>query len=216
MTSIEVATRGQADNPQWKRERGIRLTASRFGEICKATANRDFKKLALQYVNPKEFRSRATDHGKSYEAVAIKTLSSMYGKIEQCGLFVSANKPWLGASPDGILNDGSIVEVKCPYSSKDKKINDVTIPFLKKTEASFELKLDHDYYFQVQGQLYCCNATRCYFGVYTLKDFLVLDIRRNDAFIEKMLEKLERFYLDYFQSAVIEKNVYRSYYNFFG
>jgi len=46
-------------------------------------------------------------------------------KIRECGLFVGTNTPFLGASPDGIIentDDGKkikgVLEIKCPASDK--------------------------------------------------------------------------------------------------
>jgi hypothetical protein len=38
-TAVEQKTRGQNSNPEWYRERSFRLTASKFGKICKMRLN---------------------------------------------------------------------------------------------------------------------------------------------------------------------------------
>lgn len=44
---------------------------------------------------------------------------------------MSKTLPFLGASPDRVVNDDVICEVKCPFSAKDKDISPVTVPYLK-------------------------------------------------------------------------------------
>ena len=34
--------------------------------------------------------------------------------VEPCGLFVDTSKPFLAASPDGVVGQDAVVEVKCP------------------------------------------------------------------------------------------------------
>lgn len=43
----------------------------------------------------------------------------MYGiSIRDCGLFIDEKYPFLGATPDGLIDDNGIVEIKCPHSCK--------------------------------------------------------------------------------------------------
>jgi hypothetical protein len=38
------------------------------------------------------------------------------------GLFVDIEKTFLGASPDGLVNLNSIVEIKCPFAARNTDI----------------------------------------------------------------------------------------------
>ena len=57
--------------------------------------------------------------------------------------------PWMGASPDAIVysNSGGQVEVKCPFSAKDKDITPTTVPYLEEIGSNQQLKVTHDYFF---------------------------------------------------------------------
>ena len=56
-------------------------------------------------------------HGNTYEPVAREHYAAREGRIvHQFGLKIHDELPWLGATPDGITDDGKILEVKCPYS----------------------------------------------------------------------------------------------------
>lgn len=37
-------------------------------------------------------------------------------------LFVCVQRPYLGASPDGLICDDSVIEFKCPYTGKHEQI----------------------------------------------------------------------------------------------
>ena len=45
--------------------------------------------------------------------------------VKLAGLFVDLNLPYLAASPDGLIGDDSIIEIKCPISIKDLTLKDV-------------------------------------------------------------------------------------------
>ncbi|KAH9645945.1 hypothetical protein HF086_011407 [Spodoptera exigua] len=56
-------------------------------------------------------------HGKDNKQKALAQLScQMDLRIEKCGLFISTEHFFLGATPDGIFEDG-VVEIKCPISA---------------------------------------------------------------------------------------------------
>ena len=90
--------------------------------------------------------------------------------ISKAGLFVDIENPYMGASPDGIIQChccgiGSL-EVKCPFSSKEKlpDDNDSTFCMIKKDD-NWMLKRDHSYYYQVQMELHVCRLSaliECY------------------------------------------------------
>lgn len=48
-------------------------------------------------------------------------------RVEDCGLFVDAQRPWLAASPDGLVTDGPdrwLLEVKCPFKHRSRRVGD--------------------------------------------------------------------------------------------
>lgn len=50
--------------------------------------------------------------------MALQQLSSQENiKISECGLFIDEDYPFVGATPDGVINDDTIVEVKCPVAA---------------------------------------------------------------------------------------------------
>jgi len=174
----------------WKDHQKIRITSSLFGDVAKATERKDMTKLANSILNPKHFSTKATRHGQLYEKVAIEKYEScMNCNVTQSGLVVSADVPYLAASPDGMVGDNICLEIKCPFVARDRDITPATVPFID----SLGLKRNHNYYYQVQGQLFCTGRTECHFCVYTLKDFRVFSIARDDEFISQMVDSLKAF-----------------------
>ena len=212
-TDLERETRGQAENKRWLNERKQRITASNFGSVCKCHFTGE--KLALRLVEPREFTSRATSHGRQYESVAVEKFESIYGPTEECGLFVCCTCPWLAASPDRLFGDDAVVEIKCPFASKDRSITQKTVPYLRQNGSVFTLDPTHDYYYQIQGQLLCTDRAKCFFCVFTLVDFVVVEIGRDESFIAAMSSQLTAFFGKYMKSALLDKYKYHNYYKFF-
>lgn len=62
-----------------------------------------------------------------------------------------------------------LVEIKCPYSMYDKTIQEVCQKpnfCCEICNATPSLKLDHEYYYQIQGQLAITGAEWCDFVVW--------------------------------------------------
>lgn len=98
-------------------------------------------------------------HGKDNENIAIKQLERQEKiKIEPCGLFIDAELPFLGATPDGLCSDDTIVEIKCPITAYkfglEEAIKKRKVTFWKKTKKGLEINKNHQWYYQVQGQLH--------------------------------------------------------------
>lgn len=210
---IEELTRDQRKSPEWREQRLKRITSSRFKTICRATERRDLKALAtsMTTVSP-ELRAKAILHGLKYESVAIETFCEKFGaEVEPCGLFVCETHPMLAASPDGLVGEDHVVEVKCPFSAKDKKISHLTVPYLISDDNKLWLRKNHEYYFQIQGQLLCTKRKSCFFIVYTQIDMEVMLVERDDLFIQTMVDHLLKFYDEYFKQAILDSFLYHSY-----
>ncbi|XP_057652475.1 uncharacterized protein LOC130891643 [Diorhabda carinulata] len=88
----------------------------------------------------------------------------------ECGLFVDAENPYLAATPDGLIGDNGIIEVKCPYSAaKTTPIDAIQkqiIKFAELREGRMFLKRSSNYFYQVQGQLHITQRRYCIFIVW--------------------------------------------------
>jgi hypothetical protein len=102
---------------------------------------------------------------------------------------ISIDFPYLASSPDGLLSQDDIIEVKCPYVSRDKPINENTVPFLKcNTKEQYYLEPTHNYYYQIQGQLLCtgqkeCTLIVCHADHLKVNDIKYVTVPRYDDFI---------------------------------
>jgi len=201
--ALEKATRGQTKSSLWHAARKWRLTASNFGRITKCFGSRSRERLCCHLANPPELRHKAVLHGTKYEAVAIRKFEEIKGiKVEPCGIFVRPDYSYLGASPDSIVDDASILEVKCPYSGRDDKIEPGSkFSFLERNEAGLlTVKRNHNYYSQIQGQLFLSLRQMAYLMVYTFVDTAVIDVPFDSDFCnDSMIPSLTLFYQKYYR-----------------
>ena len=84
----------------------------------------------------------------------------------------------MGASPEGFVNckccGQGVCETKCWYVYKDAVISDAAGKkyFCLKKDELGNIYLDkcHAHYYQVQAQIFICEAKYCDFVVYTTQD----------------------------------------------
>ena len=81
-------------------------------------------------------------YGKEKEVEALAELNKFLTEtgattVEPCGLFVDTNKPFLAASPDGVVGRDAVVEVKCPL-----KCADTSLEWLSGHDTAFCLQRD--------------------------------------------------------------------------
>lgn len=114
------------------------------------------------------------------EQEALKAFTVLTGKsVQETGIWLDASGI-LGASPDGIEDDETVLEAKCPYTEKNLTIEEAiaTSPTfcLKKAQdgSGYVLKKDHVYRDQVQGGMFFVRRKFCYFVVWTSRDVAVV------------------------------------------
>ena len=211
---IEQNTRDQSQSPLWFSVRKYRLTASYFGEIRRRQPTTSPHSLVMRIIGAKQFKSPATDWGKSHESIAIKQYiahqhATGHQDLYCCrsGFVISEEYPFLGASPDGLIfypnssDQFGVLEVKCPYSyrnctpmeacsNKDFCSSLVNVS----CENVPRLKHDHQYYSQVQGQMAIAGRKWCDFVIYTEKGLNIERISFDENFWQDLLPKLIDFF----------------------
>ncbi|KAM7452193.1 hypothetical protein ABFA07_000377 [Porites harrisoni] len=204
---ISQLTVGQRDNPAWHLARRGRLTASNFGSVLKA--KRVTPSLVKRLLGEYDLsRVKAVQWGVNNEKEAIKAFTLKTGKIvKDTGIWFDSSGI-LGASPDGIVDDETVLESKCPYTERNLTIEEAlnsTSFCLKKSESGqgYALRKDHVYWDQVQGQMYLSLRKFCFFVVWTTKDVAILKIERDDTWAAN-IPRLIKFYYDYIFPKIVE------------
>ena len=107
--AVEAKTRDQAKSRIWFRMRAGRITASKFRSACCTDPANPSKSLIMSVCYPQLFRfsNKATEWGCHHEQLALEIYLHRRQhdnmKVSNCGLFISIDYPFLGASPDGIV-----------------------------------------------------------------------------------------------------------------
>lgn len=209
---LEELTRDQHISDLWYIERRKRLTASLFGVVCKKRTTTSCKSLLETILYPKRFYSDACEYGKKNEENARKELEKITRKtIDPCGLFVDIEQPFLAATPDGLIQDSGLVEIKCPYSARqmtpEEGIRTKKITFWQNNE----INKNHKWYYQVQGQLHITRRSYCIFAVWTPHGLKTETILRDTEFWKNKMEPfLRSFYYDCMIPEIIDSRKARN------
>ena len=112
---------------------------------------------------------------------------------------ISSERPYLACSPDGLIYDATIIEVKCPYASRDRSVTSTTVPYVEHGQnGKFILKENHDYMHQVQGNMHITITTLCHLVTYTLVDLVIIDVTYDYIYVNRMLTRLESFFREHY------------------
>jgi putative phage-type endonuclease len=198
-TSKELCfqTVGQSNNSLWFLERRFRITASRAHRISRARHD----KTRLKYFFEKKVDNTNFLYGRDLESKARNCYREKYQKdVIEVGLAVRKEAPFVGASPDGIIienQDVIVLEIKCPKRCEKANID------VDYVNEYGELSKKHEYYTQVQLQIFCCNATKCHFFIYSEADSKLVVVDRDQEFIYQMLSDLENVYTRVLLPAIV-------------
>ena len=130
------------------------------------------------------------------------------------GLVVSMDAPFLGASPDSKVIDAGcedpygLVEIKCPQTKFHviplEACSDRTY-FCEEVNGKPKLKENHQYYYQVQGQLGVTGVNWCDFVIYTNVGMIIQRISFNQQFWDTIKGKLQAYFFDRFIKTAAEE-----------
>lgn len=153
-----------------------------------------FRLAGERVIGKKEatYQNDAMRRGVELEPEARQVFEMiMQVEVKQCGFVYYDSRKDRGVSPDGLIGDDAGIEIKCPMLS---------------THVAYILsgKLPTKYFQQVQGALYVTGRKYWFFMSYypELKPF-ILRVGRDESFIDKLHESLEKFCSDI--NDVVEK-----------
>jgi exodeoxyribonuclease (lambda-induced) len=175
-------------SPEWFAARKGRITASVCGAILGLNHWMSPDDLMRQMVREwhgaeREFKGNAaTEYGAFHEDGAITQYEMETGQsVEQCGFYT--HDELLGASPDGLLDNGGLIEVKCPYGLRDNKY-----PQFKTPEQQ------PHYYAQMQIEMLCANRIWCHFYQWAPHATRLDTVFMDDEWLIHNVPVLRKFY----------------------
>jgi len=162
-------------SPEWHKFREDMITASTWGNVLGMIGSQ--REVLLQKLGHEKSQFKGNEFtrwGTKYEPVA----TSIYEKRQNKKIFEfgcmrhpDPDNFFLGASPDGIADDGIMLEIKCPPKRKIGPI-------------------PPDYYWaQMQGQLEVCDLEQCDFLECKLLEYESQEDYENDINVDKTFSK---------------------------
>uniref|UniRef100_A0A6C0BEX2 YqaJ viral recombinase domain-containing protein n=1 Tax=viral metagenome TaxID=1070528 RepID=A0A6C0BEX2_9ZZZZ len=140
----------QQKTEKWYEMRMNMITASDFAQALGEGKFGTQKQLIEKKCTPRENEnaiSKANPFfkwGNMFEPVAVSIYEKLSNAhVHEFGLIQHPKYSFFGASPDGITDDGIMLEIKCPF--KRKLTGDIPL----------------QYYYQIQGQLDVCGLEEC-------------------------------------------------------
>lgn len=127
----------------------------------------------------------ATEYGQRNEEGAVFDFELKTGlSVEKCGFFQYGEK--FGASPDGLVGDDAILEVKCPFGLRDKE------------QPEFKTADEQPHYkAQMMFEMLCSGRTKAYFYQWCPAGDYLETIDFDPLWIEQNMPALDYFYSEY-------------------
>lgn len=143
----------QQRSEAWYRERAGRITGSRFSRAMAPRNSDAYLGLISELAEERKAgRSRdvgyvnaAMQWGIDHEAAARKWYVRQHGyRVSEIGFMVHPVHSFVGVSPDGLVGDDGLIEIKCPQMKGFRQVMSTQ-------------EMPSRYRWQVQGQLWVCQ-----------------------------------------------------------
>lgn len=188
----------------WHEHRTGRITSTRFKNLVSKETTDSYKDLvtniACEIITHKmeeTYSNADMERGIELEPIARKEYETLFDTdVKTVGFLIPDEDhkyhDWIGISPDGILSDNGLLEIKCPKMRTH-------FEYIERNE------LPSEYRYQVQGQLFVSGLSYCDFMSFVpeMKPFVIRvypDVNlfhdfegRLDVLIEQVKKKLDTY-----------------------
>lgn len=184
-------------NESWHKDRLGKFTASKFGTIMKTgrSKSQKFSDGCMTYIyekvaeiltmSPHIVTSQATEWGNDFEEEACLRYEQLtHQEVRKIGFLVY--NEYTGGSPDGLIGEKGMIEIKCPYNPANHAKCLVTGEIYNK-----------DHIWQIQGNLMITDRQWCDFVTYDPRvqeeslQINVITIERNEEMILQIQDRLK-------------------------
>jgi len=184
---------------EWFAARLGKVTASRVADLVGKTktgysATRDnyMAQLVVERLTQtkaESYTNAAMQWGTDQEPFARAAYEAAQGvMVEEVGFVRHPTIEWAGASPDGLVGDDGLVEIKCP--------NTATM-----IETLLSQKVPGKYFIQMQFQLACTGRKWCDYVAFDPRmpakaQMFVRRVDRDDEYIAHLEEEIAKFLVE--------------------
>jgi len=181
---------------EWFSQRLGKVTASRVADVMAKTktgysASREnyMAQLVVERLTQtkaESFTNAAMQWGTDQEPFARAAYEAAQGvMVEEVGFMSHPDIEMAGASPDGLVGDDGMVEIKCPNTAG-------------MIEALLTQKVPAKYFAQMQMQIACAGRQWCDYVVFDPRmpvkaQLFVKRVPRDDVFIKEMETEIVKF-----------------------
>jgi putative phage-type endonuclease len=177
-------------SPEWRQARLGHISGSNIADVMSKGKGIGRKNLMMRLVAermtgvaPESYTNASMEWGTTQEPFArMEYEVSRETFVEKTGFWKHPIIQWLGASPDGLVGDDGLVEIKCPNSTTH-------------LEYIFNDEVPSEYYKQIQCQLWVTNREWCDFVSYdsrimkqSKRLFIKRCFRSNDTIADMEIE----------------------------
>ena len=183
--------------PEWFAERLGKITASRIADVVGKTKSGSYGAARKNYMaellcqrltgqQEEKFTSTAMQHGTDTEPAARAMYMLETGTdVTETGFIPHPVIAMSGASPDGLVGEDGLIEIKCPNTATH-------LEFLQSRKPK------HEYLLQMQWQMACTGRQWCDFVSYDDRlpeklAYRCIRIPRDDKLIAELEEEAVKF-----------------------
>lgn len=178
---------------EWFEARKGLVTGSSVGAILGLDPNRTRADVLRAMVRDahgatREFQGNiATQWGVTHEDEAREDFERATGsEVVKASFCVHPLHPWLGASPDGFVDDDDLIEIKCPFGIRDHQ------------NPTFKTAAEQPHYMaQMQVQMFVTERSSCHFWQWTPHATSYEKVEYDPALISDIFPQLEAFYQEF-------------------
>jgi putative phage-type endonuclease len=176
----------QQGSEEWKTLRLGKITASRVSQVMGKSRQNFLAIIAAERISKQaeSFTNAAMQWGIDTEPFAREAYEARNGvKVVQVGFCLHPTIKDAGASPDGLVGDDGLIEIKCPNTSTH-------------VGTLIDQKAPTKYIPQMQFQLACTGRQWCDFVSFDPRieqSFFQIRVERDNEYIEKMEKEVSEF-----------------------
>ena len=195
--------------PEWYQGRIGKATASKYHDIMARTRGGSYTAGRKNYMaelvterltgeKVEIFPTNAMQWGIDNEPLARLAYSLETGNdAEDTGFWMHEIIP-TGASPDGLINDDGVLEIKCPNTATH-------------IETLMSKRLPYQYKAQVQGQMWITERSWCDFVSFDPRlpdnaQIIVIRVERDDEYINELEQEIIEFLKEVDEQVEFVKN----------
>jgi len=168
---------------EWHELRNSKIGASDAPVIMGVSPWRTIEELwreklgLVERMPPTYFQQR----GLMLENFARQYFYLITGYETYPSVYISSENEFMMASLDGVTKDEKLIlEIKCPGKFDH--------------ETALSGKIPEKYYPQLQHQMYVTHLDVCHYLSFDGAEGPIIKVKRDDVYIEKMIEKEKKFY----------------------